>query len=317
MKQRMEWLIKLHIAKIIFLLIVLSFAGSKYCFAQSNKTEEMINTNIQQEKDILALEKRIAEAGDDFVSLTMAEYELLLSHPVGKVEGFESRTNVSGIAIGIGGKILKSDIQIIFPFIPNIGDGEVFILFDFVKTMDGRDFLDRQSNTESNPENIENQFTELALDKRNIMGKSYWFGSRYVNLREYTKNAAGELEDYPTVRTFSDMNFGSASGKIIINFPTNITGITLKKEDIGNKKSFAGSFLTLKEINKDRISFQFSGDTKKIYTWIVYDKDGNILDQNGATLKNGLYQIAAKNPHSVKIYQSEIVSKECPFSFGN
>jgi len=303
--------------KIIIAITTLILSGSGYCFSQSHKTGQTMNTNIRQEERIAALEKRIAGAGDDFVSLTMGEYELLLSRPVGKVDGFESRMMVSGIALGIGGKIFNTDIQVVFPFIPNIGDGEVFILFDFVKTVDGRDFLDRQSNTETNPENKENQFTELALDRRKTLQKSYWFGSRYVNLREITRNAAGEPEAYPTVRSFSDMNFGTASGKVIINLPTNITGIALKKEDMGTEKSFAGGFLTLKEINKDRISFQFSGDPKKIYAWTVYDVNGNIPDQNGTLLKNGLYQITAKNPQSVKIYQAEIIQKEYPFAFGN
>ncbi len=309
--------IKSAATKIIMAITTLIFLGSGYCFSQSNKTEQMINTNIRQEERIAALEKRIAEAGDDFVSLTLEEYELLLSRPVGKVDKFESQTTVSGIAVGIGGKIFKTDIQVVFPFIPNIGAGEVFILFDFAKTVDGRDFLDRTSNTESNPENKENQFTELDLYERKILQKSYWFGSRYVNLREYTKNAAGELEDYPTVRTFSDMNFGTASGKIIINLPTNITGLTLAKGDIGVEKPFAGGVITLKEIKDDNISFQFTGDGEKIYAWTVYDDKNTQLDIKEVTENDGLYQLYAEHPQSVKVYQAEIVRKEYPFAFGN
>jgi len=316
-KPRKEKSTKPHFLKVIIAIITLIFITGDYCFSQSNKTEQDMNSNINREDRFVVLNKRIEEAGDDFVSLTKEEYELLLSRPVGKVDGFESRTTFNGIDIGIGGEMFNTDIQIVFPFIPNIGDGDVFILFDYIKTVDGRDFLDRESNTECNSENKENQFTELALDNRKTNQKSYWFGSRYVNMKEITLNAAGVPEAYSTGRTFRDMNFGTASGKVIIHLPTNITGIVLKNEDIGKAKSFVGELLTLKEISKDRISFQFSGDTKKIYTWTVYDSKGNVLDENGVSKKDGVYQISAKSPQSIKIYSADIVREEYPFVFGS
>jgi hypothetical protein len=165
----------------------------------------------------------------------------------------------------------------------------------------------------SNTENEEKEFTQLALDIRTTGSKSYWFGSRYVNLRD--------PQDNMTVRALGalggEVRLSALSGKVVMHFPTNITGLVLAKGDIGVEKHFAGGFLTLKKIKKDRISLQFSGDSKKIFTWIVYDVNGKILDQNGSSLKDGLFQIFAKNPQSVKIYQAEIVRKEYPFTFGN
>src|ERR1035437_3353968 len=147
-KPRKEEPTKPYSLKIIIAIITLISITGDYCFSQSNKTEQDMNSNINREDRFVVVKKRIEEAGDDFVSLTKVEYELLLSRPVGKVDGFESLTTVNGIDIGIGGKMFNTDIQIVFPFIPNIGDGDVFILFDYIKTVDGRDFLDRESNTE-------------------------------------------------------------------------------------------------------------------------------------------------------------------------
>ncbi|TRZ71177.1 MAG: hypothetical protein D4R97_07090, partial [Bacteroidetes bacterium] len=75
--------------KIRFLLTALIFIGGGYCFSQSNETGQIMKTNIQQEERIAAIEKRIAESGDEFVSLTAEEYDLLLSQPIGVIEGFE------------------------------------------------------------------------------------------------------------------------------------------------------------------------------------------------------------------------------------
>lgn len=304
---------KLPTPHMIVAITVLTLLGSGYCHSQSHEIGQTMNANLKQEKRIAALEKRIAEAGDDFVSLTAEEYDLLLSQPIGTVDGFEPLATTAGrimvgIGFGDGPKIYKTHIQTIFPKIPNIEGGEVFVIFDCVKGTNGLDYLDRMSNTE----NEEKDFTQLVLDIRTAGSTSYWFGSRYVNLRDpsdsITVRALGALGD--------DVKLSALSGNIVMHLPTNIIGLVLAKADIGVEKPFAGGSLTLKNIAKDRISFHFSGDTKKIYAWTVYDAKGNILAQNGTSLQDGLYQIKAKNPQSVKIYQSEVVRKEYPFAYG-
>ncbi len=284
-----------------------------------------MNTNIKQEERIAALEKRIAEAGDDFVSLTLEEYELLLSRPIGTVDGFEPLTTTAGgIMVGgaVGGimvehgvegesRLYKADMQTIFPKIPNIGEGEVFVIFDFVKGANGLDFLNRRSNWVSEIE--EGDFTQLALHTRTAGLKSYWYGSRYVNLRDpkdgMTDRALGALG--------GKVKVSAVSGKVIMHLPTNITGLTLAKGDIGVEKPFAGGVITLKEIKDDYISFQFTGDGKKIYAWTVYDDKNTILGIEESLLNDGIYQLYAEHPQSVKVYQVEIVRKEYPFAFGN
>src|ERR1035437_5160653 len=174
--------------KITLSLASLIFIGGGYCFSQSQQTGQIMKKDIKQEERIADLENRIALSGDDFVSLTAEEYDLLLSQPVGDVDGVEPLTTTGGgIMVGIGfadgPKIYKTDIQIIFPDIPNIVNGDVYVVLDFVKGTNGLDFLDRQSNAEYDPENNENDFTVLALDTRKTLQKSYWFGSRYVNVR--------------------------------------------------------------------------------------------------------------------------------------
>ncbi len=303
---------KLPTLKIIIAITALILFGSAYCFSQSQNTGQTMNTNSKQDERIVALEKRVVEAGDDCVSLTAEEYDLLLSQPIGTVDGFEPLTaTAGGIMVGIGfsngPKIFKTNIQTIFPKIPNIGNGAIFVLFDSVKGSNGLDFLDRMNNTE----NEEKDFTQLGLDLRTAGSKPYWFGSRYVHLLDpsdsITVRALGELG--------GDVELSAVSGKVIMYLPTNITGLVLAKGDIGVKKPFADGFLTLKKMTKNGISFHFSGDTKKIYTWFVYDAKGNILKESGTTLKDELFQTKAKNPQSIKICQAEIVRREYPFTF--
>ena len=302
--------------KIALSLVALIFVGGGYCFSQSNNTVPIMKKNIGQEERIAALEKRIAEAGDDFVSLSEEDYDLLLSLPLGP--GFKPLTTTAGgIMLGIGcpedEECSKSDIQIIFPNIPNISEGEVFVYFDYVKGTNGLDYLDRHSNTEIKEDGTyaDDDFTQLTLDEITGDSKSYWFGSRYVNLRD--------PEDDMTVRVLGalggEVELSAVSGKVVMLLPTNITGITLTKDDIGKEKPFAGGVMTLKEIKDDHISFQFTGEDKDIFAWHVYDSKDTILSIKDVVVKDGLYQIYAKNPHSLKVHQAEIVHKEYPFAF--
>ena len=307
---------KLPTLKMIIAITALILFGRGYCFAQSNEKGQIMNTNIKQEERIAALEKRIAAVGDDFVSLTAEDYDLLLSQPIGTVNGFEPRTTATGgilVGVGLAGNGLQKAIQTLFQKIPNIREGDVYVIFDFVKDDTGHDFLNRKERSFGQGGGIdeieEDESTQLELDIRSADSKYYWFGSRDVNMGVKTGENTFEY------KSFSDMNSGTASGKVVMHLPTNITGSALAKGDIGVEKPFAGGLLTLKNISKDKISFHFSGDTKKIYAWIVYDAHGKELDQKGASLDEGTYQIQAKNPKSVKIYQAEIVRKEYPFAF--
>ncbi|MFA6128517.1 MAG: hypothetical protein WC699_14560 [Bacteroidales bacterium] len=300
----------MNLNKIGFLLAVLMFFGGSYCFSQSNPTG--------QAERIAAIEKRIAESADEFISLTLEEYELLLSQRVVTIEGFEVMTTIAGgIQIGYGfpddPQFYKTNIQTIFPKIPNISEGEVFIFLDSVKGSNGLDYLDRQSGTEIKGDGSyeEDDFTQLTLDNRGMDSIPYWFGSRYVHLRD---PADGE-----TIRTMDALGdevlLSSVSGKVVMQLPVNITGLALTKGDIGIEKSFAGGKITLKEIEDDHISFLFSGESKDLYSWTAYDDSKAILDIDEVTSTDGLFRLSADQPKSLKVFHAEIVRKEYPFAF--
>lgn len=299
----------LHIA---YTLIVLIFFSGVNCFSQITENKQTMKSDLKQEARIAAIEKRITDAGDDFVSLTAEEYDLLLSQPIGVVEEFEPLTTTAGgIMVGYGfpdgSKIYKTDIQTIFANIPYIGEGEVFVLLDFVKGTNGLDYIAPLGNMEKE----ENTFTDLELYVRTASSKDYLFGSRYVNLRD--------PEDDMTVRSLGalggDVELSAVSGKVVMYLSTNITGLVLAKGDIGVEKPFAGGVMTLKEIKDDYISFEFTGEDEDIFAWFVYDSKDAILDIKEYLLNDGVYQLYAENPQSVKLYQTEIVRKEYPFSF--
>ena len=210
----------------VMALIVLMLFCDICCFSQSDTAAKPMNSKIQEE-ELTGIKSRIAAAGDNFVLLTSDEYDLLLFQPVGKIDGFDSLTSTGGgIKVGIGfpegPKIYKTNIQIIFPGIPNIDPAAVFVIFDSVKGSNGLDYLDRESNTE----NGEKDFTQVQLDKRNTGTESYWFGSRYVNLRDPS--------DDLTVRAFGalggEITLSRVSGKVIMYLPVNLNGDTVRKE---------------------------------------------------------------------------------------
>ncbi len=302
-----------------FAITALILISCSFGYAQSQQTEQNMKKNSSQEDLIVALEKRVADAGDEYISLTVAEYELLLSQPFGDIEGFEPLTTASGgIKIGYGfsegPKVYKTDIQIIFPNIPNISEGEVFVILDHVKGNNGLDYLDQESNTEikADGSSPESAFTELKLDSRTAGSKSYWFGSRYVNLRDPS--------DSITVRVLGalggDVELSEVSGKVVMQLPVNITELDLSKADIGTEKSFAGGLITLKEVTNEYISFQFTGDPKMIYSNDPYDNANNVLEITDVRVEDGLHKLYAENPQSLKIYEAEVIRKEYPFSFG-
>jgi len=304
--------------KISFVIIALIFISCGYGYSQSKQTEQTMQKNISQEDLIENLVKRISGIGNDYVSLTEAEYELLLSQPLGEIEKFEPLTTASGgIMIGIGslegGSDFTTDIQTIFPYIPNLSQGGVFIIFEYVKGSNGLDYLDRENNTEIQEDGSypENDYTQLSMAYRSDGSKSYFFGFRFVNLRDpadrLTQRVLGALG--------GKVELSKVSGKVVMELPTNITELGLSKADIGIEKSLAGGLIILKEITKDYISFQFTGDRKKLFPWEVYDKKGWSLTITDEQIDEGLYKLYAEHPQSMRIYQAEVVRKEYPFFF--
>ena len=304
--------------KIGLSLTALILIGGGVCFSQTTINEQTMKNTNKQEARIAILEQKIADAGDDFVSLSEADYDLLLSQHLGHIEGFEPLTKTAeGIMLGIGypedSKVYKTDVKIVFPNIPNISEGEVFVYFDYVKGTNGLDFLDRHSSTEIKEDGTyaDDDFTQLTLDEETSDSISYWSGSRYVNLRD--------PKDEMTVRVLGalggEVKLSAVSGKVVMLLPTNITGLTLTPKDIGIEKPFAGGVVTLVEINDDNLSFHFYKGNKDIYAWTVYDNYQNQLDIDDVSENNGLYRLIVAHAQTVNLYQAEIIRKEFPFTF--
>jgi len=299
-------------------LAALIFIGGGVCFSQTTTNEQTMKNTNQQKARIAILEQKIAESGDDFVSLSEEDYDLLLSQPMAPIEGFEPLTTTAGgIMLGVGYAeepgIYKTNIQTVFPDIPNIGEGDVFVCFDYVKGTNGLDYLDRQSNTEIKEDGTyaDDDFTQLTLDELTDDSISYWSGSRYVNLRDPADNM--------TVRVLGalggEVKLSAVSGKVVMLLPANITGLSLTKDDIGIEKPFAGGVVTLIEINDDNLSFHFYKSNKDLYKLTVFDDYQNQLDMGDISENNGLYQVPVEHAHILNLYQTDIIRKEFPFSF--
>lgn len=304
--------------KIGLSLAALIFVGGGYCFSQSQQIGQIMKTDIKQAERIATIEKRIAESDDDFVSLSEEDYDLLLSQPLGPIEGFKPLTTTAGgIMLGLrypeDSDVSITDIQTVFPDIPNIGEGDVFVYFDYVKGTNGLDYLDRHGNTEIKEDGTyeNDDFTQLTLDELTDDSISYWSGSRYVNLRD--------PKDDTKIRLLGaldgDVKLLAVSGKVVMLLPTNIIGITLTKADIGIEKPFAGGVVTLIEINDDMLSFHFYKSNKDLYKLTVFDDSHDQLDIGDISEDNGLYQVPVEHAKTLNLYQADIIRKEFPFSF--
>ncbi len=300
----------------IVALTALLLSGSEYCFSQNQETGQTMKKTITQEEHIADLQKRIAATAGNFVPLTADEYGLLLSQPMGTVDGFEPLATIAGgimVGVGTAPNGVQQMVQTLFPKIPNIQEGDVYVIFDFVKDDKGADYLYRREKSfgqgGGTDEIDEDESTRLTLDLRTAGSQSYWLGSRDVRMGVKTGDNTFEY------RSFSDMNSGTASGKVVMHLPTNIMDIVLATGDIGVAKPFAGGIITLKTMAKDKIAFHFSGDTKRIFTWFTYDAKGKVLEENVGEMNEGLFQSKVKNARSIKIYQAEMVRNEYPFSF--
>jgi len=309
----------MKLTKIGLFLTALIFVGGGVCFSQTTTNEQTMNNTNKQEARIAILKQKIAEAGDDFVSFSEADYDLLLSQPLESIGGFTPlATTAGGIMLGIrypedsGG--YKTQLQIVFPYIPNISGGEVFVYFDYVKGTNGLDYLDRHGNTEIKDDGTyaDDDFTQVTLDVQTGDSKPFYFGGRYVNLRD--------PEDDMRIRVLGalggEVELSAFSGKVVMLLPTNITGLTLTKDDIGIEKAFAGGVVTLIEINDDNLSFHFYKSNKDLYTLTVFDDYQNQLDIIGDISEdNGLYQLSVEHAQTINLYQADIIRKEFPFSF--
>jgi hypothetical protein len=308
----------MKLTKIGLSLTALIFVGGGVCFSQTTTNEQTMNNTNKQEARIAILKQKIAEAGDDFVSFSEADYDLLLSQPLESIGGFTPlATTAGGIMLGIrypeDSEGYKTHLQIVFPYIPNISEGEVFVYFDYVKGTNGHDYLDRHGNTEIKDDGTyaENDFTQVTLDVQTGNSKPFYFGGRYVNLRD--------PEDDMTIGLIGalggEVELSAVSGKVVMLLPTNITGLTLTKDDIGIEKPFAGGVVTLIEINDDNLSFHFYKSNKDFYTLTVFDDYQNQLDIGDISEDNGLYQVPVEHAQTLKLYQADIIRKEFPFSF--
>ncbi|MDP2721894.1 MAG: hypothetical protein Q8O72_03975 [Bacteroidales bacterium] len=303
--------------KIELSLAFLILVGAN-CFSQTTKNEQPMKTNINQEERIADLENRIDFSGDDYVSLTEEEYDLLLSQPLGPIGGFEPLTTTAGgIMLGLrypeDSEGYKTNLQIVFPYIPNISEGVVFVYIDYAKGTNGLDYLDHQGNTEIKDDGsyADDDFTLVSLNEQ-TGDKPFYFGGRLVNLRN--------PEDYTTIGKIGaldgEVELSAVSGKVVMILPANIASLTLYKSDIGIEKPFSDGVITLVEINDDDVSFHFyNKGNKNLFRWTFLDDYQNELDIGDVSENNGLYHISVEHVAFVTLYEADIIRKEIPFSF--
>ena len=299
-------------------LTALIFFGGGVCFSQTTFNEQTMKKINTPEVRIVALEQKIAEAGDDYVSLTEEEYDLLLSQPLEPIAGFEPLTTTTGgIMLGLrypeDSEGYKTNLQIVFSYIPNISEGEVFVYIDYVKGTNGFDYLDRQGNTEIKDDGTyaDDDFTLVSLNEQ-TGDKPFYFGGRLVNLRN--------PEDYTTIGKIGaldgEVELSAVSGKVVMILPTNIASLTLYKSDIGIEKPFSGGVITLIEINEDDLSFHFyNKGNKNLFAWTFFDDYQNQLDIGDVSENNGLYHLSIEHAATITLYEADIIRKEFPFSF--
>ncbi|MBU3926346.1 MAG: hypothetical protein KKB74_00965, partial [Bacteroidetes bacterium] len=127
-------------------------------------------------------------------------------------------------------------------------------------------------------------------------------------------------EDDETVRVLSalggEVELSAVSGKVVMLLPTNITSLTLTKDDIDIEKPFSGGVITLIEINDDNLTFHFyNKGNKNLFSWTFFDDYQNQLDIGDVSEDNGLYQVSVEHAGAVTLYEADIIRKEFPFSF--
>ncbi len=313
-----EFFKKVSTPQMSIAICALILFGGGYCFPQTHNTEQTMKTDIKQEERIADLENRIAFSGDDFVSLTVEEYDLLLSQPLFSIGEFEPLTTTAGgIMLGLrypeDSEGYKTNLQIVFPYIPNISEGEVFVYIDYVKGTNGLDYLDRQGNTEIKDDGtyVDDDFTQVTLNVQ-TGDKPFYFGGRLVNLRD--------PEDDTKIGMIgalgSEVELSAVSGKVVMILPTNINSLTLYKSDIGIEKPFSGGVITLIEINDDDLSFHFyNKGNKNLFAWTFFDDYQNQLDIADVSENNGVYHLSVDHAQTVTLYEADIIRKEFPFSF--
>ncbi len=274
----------------VVVVFILAFGGY---LLYANVLKPKAEARARAEK-LAVLDQKIAAAGQEYVSLTTDEYDLLLSRPVQNpaVKGITGTT--SGITVGFDG----SEISAAFAKIPNVDSSkEVFIRLDSIKKKDGTEVFDAESSFEADND----MFTDLDLDKRSSGTTPYWMGARDVHLTDgnYTLKAS---------------DVASVSGKIIFNLPTNIQILTLTAADKGIEKAFGGGFVTLEDITDTTVTYSYSGFPDDFYAETGVDANGKEVYVDDYNCSNGTCEMTVDHAVGYKFYVATIVPKEYPFT---
>ncbi len=279
------------IAIIITVVAVLAIAGF---FVYQKVIVPKMEAKALQAKQ-LVLDQKVAAAGEDgVVDFSEDEYDTFLKRGVATSEVNGISTSVNGIQVGIDS---EGNAQVAFAYLPNlVGEEEVFVRFDSVKTKDGKEIFDNESSFEEDND----MFTEMELEKRASGQTPFWFGERDIHLTEHSESK----------------NIASASGKVVFMFPTHMQELKLTAEDIGKEQTLAGGFLTLTGFDEKGFTYMYTGDEDNIIAYGAQNASDEYLRRNGYSCGNDECAVYYDNAKVAYITAGKIVEKEYPFTIG-
>ncbi|MEI7810563.1 MAG: hypothetical protein WCI41_03350 [bacterium] len=289
----------------VIVLVVGGFFLYKYVYIPKHEAQLILEAQKAKEAQILALQDKITKAGDSPVSLTEADYDLLLSQniPNPDIKGLKATVNGTTISFNKEDKYFTK-VAVAFPYIPNItGDKKVFIRLDSVIASDGTDILKKDYENE----NDNDMFTEVNVEKRASGNMSYLVGERDAHLID------NDIEDNSGIKEIK--------GKVIIRLPINTQNITLGPSDKGIEKKFVGGFITLDDIDLEKGSalFTFTGNKDYLEYPLAYNKNGDLVSYNSYYHGDQNEIDFSDSPITSVLFRGaeSIVMREIPFTITN
>ncbi len=289
--KKMGMIIKIAVG-IILISVASYFLYEKYETNKKNTEEQ------ERQNQVKTFYQKVYDTKVEFIPLTEDEYGLLLQNPLVNppMEGSKSVT-VNNITIGLKEFANSGEIEVALPYIPNLPSKEsVFVRFDSIKDSNGNEIFDKSSGFEAEND----MFTDLDLEKRNINGVPYLYGTRSLHL----------------TRDIASKYISEIKGKLVVTLPIGVRELSLSSTDIDIEKPFAGNYITLKEIKDDGIVIHFTGDIKDVLKYQGIDAEGGVIDSGGYSCSNDICDLFIKNAKSIRLWDAERkIKKEIPFTF--
>lgn len=263
-------------------LLIIGIVGVYSYFVLLPRLTKMFSTAITviseptKISDIEPLPEKIVLQPKVPTSLTLSEYDALLSKPISGLSGTSVGPAILKLSNFWDGESPKIWIEVMLPVLPNFNLGYQLtkITINSVQGMNGKNIYDRESS-------FEGSFFQSFSTQERSNPFPHLSGIRSVQLMGGTKK-----DDIMRI-----------DGKLILELPLNIQEISFTKEDLKKEKKINDITVIVNAIENNQVLWSYQGDGNNYIGIKAYNMNGKELKSDASTYPS---RIEYKKPADLK-----------------